>query len=128
MKALINHFDPGEEYFFDEGCHIVELANSTDDPQVSIARARVEPGVTTHWHLLRGVVERYVITAGQGLVEVADLPATTVGPGDIVLIPAGERQRICNTGDDDLVFLAICSPRFTVDAYVDLEVEGDPET
>ena len=29
----------------------------------------------------------------------------------------GDDQRITNTGEDDLIFLAICSPRFVPDAY-----------
>ena len=121
MKARINTIDSLDEYFFAEGCHIIELLNDDEDPDVSIARARVEPGRTTRWHRLADTVERYVITAGAGRVEVSDLAPQTVGPGDVVLIPAGERQRITNTGSDDLVFLTICSPRFTEAAYVDIE-------
>jgi mannose-6-phosphate isomerase-like protein (cupin superfamily) len=60
-----------------------------------------------------------VILEGQGRVEVGDLPATDVDPGDVVLIPPGCRQRIANTGPRDLIFLAICSPRFMPDAYED---------
>ena len=41
--------------------------------------------------------------------------------GDVVIIPAEVRQRISNVGAGDLVFLAICSPRFTTEVYVDLE-------
>jgi mannose-6-phosphate isomerase-like protein (cupin superfamily) len=44
-----------------------------------------------------------------------------MGDGDVVIIPAGARQRISNTGTIDLVFLAICVPRFTPGAYVDIE-------
>jgi len=110
-----------QEYFFAEGCFITELSNSNDDPEVSIARARVEPGRTTRWHYLLGATERYVVLQGAGLVEVDELPAQQVSDGDVVIIPAGARQRISNTGKSDLVFLAICSPRFTPAAYVDLE-------
>jgi mannose-6-phosphate isomerase-like protein (cupin superfamily) len=56
-------------------------------------------------------------------VEVGELPATGVGPGDVVLIPPGCRQRIANTGSVDLVFLAICSPRFLSEVYEDIEEE-----
>ena len=42
-------------------------------------------------------------------------------PGDVVVIPASERQRIANIGNKDLVFLAICTPRFERAAYEDLE-------
>jgi mannose-6-phosphate isomerase-like protein (cupin superfamily) len=38
-----------------------------------------------------------------------------------VLIPAGVAQRIANAGDDDLVFLAICTPRFEHSAYEDID-------
>jgi hypothetical protein len=31
------------------------------------------------------------------------------------------RQRIANTGTDDLVFYCICSPRFTQECYESLE-------
>ena len=44
-----------------------------------------------------------------------------VQPGDVVIIPPLCRQRIANTGGSDLVFLAICSPRFRPGCYEDLE-------
>lgn len=121
MKALVKKANEVAEYFFAEGCFISEWSNSDDDPHVSIARARVAPGVTTRWHYLRDTVERYVLLHGSGRVEVGKLPATAVGEGDVVIIPAGTRQRITNTGESDLVFLAICSPRFSEAAYVDAE-------
>jgi hypothetical protein len=46
-KAMIRRTPPGDEYFFAEGCHILELSNTPEDPDVSIARARVAPGVIT---------------------------------------------------------------------------------
>lgn len=104
-----------------EGCFITELSNSADDPAVSIARARLAPGQTTRWHFLRGTSERYVVLEGEGLVEVADLPPHRVRVGDVVVIPPEARQRIANTGGDELVFLAICSPRFTKAVYVDID-------
>lgn len=108
------------EYFFEEGCYILELLNTPDDPAVSIARARVPPGVTTRWHRLRGVVERYVILSGSGRVEIGEEAPRKVAAGDVVGIPAMCRQRIANVGADDLVFLAVCTPRFTRDAYEEL--------
>ncbi len=118
---VITHYDPGSEVLTPEGCYITELSNSSDDPELSIARARVEPGITTRWHRLTGTTERYCILEGRGRVEVGDLPPQDVGPGDVVLIPAACRQRITNTGQDDLVFLAICTPRFSWSAYSGLE-------
>jgi mannose-6-phosphate isomerase-like protein (cupin superfamily) len=106
-----------EEYHFDaEGCWITEWWNTPGDEAVSIARARVEPGVATSWHALDGIAERYVILAGHGRAEVGEA-MHEVGPGDVVAIPPGTRQRIINLGRDDLVFLAICTPRFVPAAY-----------
>lgn len=121
MKAAIVAADESREKLTEEKCYILELSNTADDEAVSIARARVAPGVFTRWHQLRGIAERYVILEGYGMVEVGDLPAQLVGPGDVLRIPPGERQRIHNTGAQDLVFLAICTPRFRWEAYEDVD-------
>jgi mannose-6-phosphate isomerase-like protein (cupin superfamily) len=113
--------DQAREYFFEEGCYILEISNSPDDPQVSIARARVPPGGITKWHRLRETRERYLILSGQGIVEIGDFAPSSVSVGDFVEIPAMTRQRIENTGDSDLIFLAICTPRFEPGAYETLE-------
>ena len=73
---------------------------------------------------MKGTIERYVITSGQGSVEVGGLPPTNVLPGDIVVIPESEKQRITNTGDKDLIFFCVCTPRFQVDNYQDLVTES----
>lgn len=121
MLPEIKKFDPATEFSTAERCHIVEVANDDGDEAVSIARARVEPGTTTAWHQLDGIAERYIIVSGQGQAEIADLEPVPVKPGDVVRIPAGCRQRITNTGAQDLIFYAICSPRFTQSAYLSLE-------
>ena len=105
------------ESWFEEGCYITELLNDPADPAMSIARARVPVGGTTRWHRLAGITERYVILEGRGRVEVGETAPQVVLPGDVVVIPPGMRQRIANTGDTDLVFLALCSPRFMREAY-----------
>lgn len=121
MSEGVQRTDPALEYYTDENCHILELSNRADDPAVSIARARVAPGETTRWHRLTGIEERYVILEGRGRVEVGDRAAEDVVAADVVHIPAGHRQRIRNTGVTDLVFLAICTPRFVRSAYEGLE-------
>ena len=117
MQAAIHRIDQRREFYTSEGCYIIELCNSPTDGEASIARARVAPGVTTRWHRLRGISERYVVLEGRGRMEVGDLPSTEVGPGDVVLIPPLCRQRITNFGDSDLVFLCFCIPGFRVEAY-----------
>ena len=120
-QGEINFYQPGQEYYFEEGCYINELFNKPDDPAVSIAQARVEPGEITRWHYLRETTERYVIISGSGLVETGERPPASVSAGDVVLIPPGVRQRIRNDGKDNLVFLAICSPRFQPEHYVNCD-------
>lgn len=122
MHSRIVHPDPQREYAFtEEGCHILESWNDADDPQASIARARVAPGVTTRWHALSGVTERYLIVSGSGRVEVGERAPERVQAGDVVVIPPGMRQRIANDGMEDLVFYAICTPRFMPECYAALD-------
>jgi len=126
MREEVRRLDPRAEFFTSEGCYINELSTSDADANVSIARARVPAGRATRWHRLRGTAERYVILAGAGKVEVGSLPAQDVAPGDVVLIPPGSRQRIASLGDQDLVFLAICTPRFRPDVYEDIDPPPSP--
>ena len=124
MKKKIEKQNLKKEKYISEKCYITELSNSPDDPDVSIARARVEPGVTTRWHRLKGISERYFILSGKGLVEVGEQPPQEVIAGDVVLIPPMCRQRITNIGNDNLIFLAVCTPRYTHDAYEDIEKDS----
>jgi mannose-6-phosphate isomerase-like protein (cupin superfamily) len=121
MEAEIIPYNPDTEFYTDEHCHITELSNSHSDPDASIARARVNTGVATRWHRLHNITERYIIIEGHGLVEVGKLAPQEANVGDVVLIPPGCRQRITNIGSTDLVFLAICTPRFRQEAYEDIE-------
>ncbi|MDJ0926318.1 MAG: cupin domain-containing protein [Gammaproteobacteria bacterium] len=120
-NAAIKKTTEQAEYLTAERCHILELSNDDADPAVSIARARVVPGAVTRRHRLRDTVERYVLLSGTGLVEIDGIPAQPVCAGNVVWIPAGAAQRIRNTGDEDLVFLCICTPRFEWSNYEMLE-------
>jgi mannose-6-phosphate isomerase-like protein (cupin superfamily) len=121
MKPAILSPDPADAFDIPEGCRVLECSNSDNDPDCSIAKAMVPPGVTTRWHRLAGTAERYVILEGRGRVEVGELAPREVGPGDVVLIPPESRQRIANLGPGELVFLAICTPRFRMENYRDAE-------
>jgi mannose-6-phosphate isomerase-like protein (cupin superfamily) len=117
MQPRIVRQDPTVEFPVPEGCRILETWNTGEDESVSIARARVAPGATTKWHYLEGIVERYLLVEGRGLVEIGTLEPVEMEPGDLAVIPAGVRQRITNTGPSDLVFYCICSPRFVPERY-----------
>lgn len=122
MKERIIPHDLTGEFYISENCFITELSNSQADPHLSIARARVKPGESTKLHRLRETAERYYILEGKGLVEIGNLKPQVVGAGDIVLIPPLCPQRITNSGSTDLIFLAICTPRFSEEAYQEVEV------
>lgn len=109
-----------EEYWFQEGCWITEWSNDSHDPELSVARARVAPGSVTRWHALEGITERYAILSGRGRVELVDDAPRLVEPGDVVVIAPGRAQRIHSVGSEDLVFLALCTPRFRPENYRDL--------
>ncbi len=114
-----------QEFPTSERCFITEFLNHPSRPDVSLARARVEPGVVTELHAL-DVEETYVIEAGGGMMEVGG-DRFHVGPGDSVRIPEGTPQRIENDGVTDLVFLCLCRPRFRADGYISLEAPHTDE-
>ena len=108
------------EYFFQEGCFILEMLNDpARDAQLSVARARVRAGETTRWHRLLHTTERYLLLEGRGRVWLGTDEPRDVGPGDVVLIAPGVHQRIANTGQEELVFLAVCTPPFREENYRD---------
>jgi len=119
-EFLIANADSGEERWTGERCYIRERLNHSRCPAVSLAEARVEAGTTTEWHRL-GVDEWYLIRSGRGAMQVGEAPAFDVAAGDVVHIPAGQPQRITNTGGSDLRFDCLCLPRFSADCYESLE-------
>ena len=110
-------------YLTPERCYIAE---NFSDKDVSIAVATVKPSVTTRAHHLEGIQEIYIITAGAGKVAFSGLEPTLVRAGDVIVIPAGTSQKITNTGQTDLVFYCVCTPRFTEACYFDDEAEKPP--
>jgi len=109
-----------DEVWTSERCYIAELLNHEQSPEVSIARTRVEPGVTTQLHSL-SVTECYVIESGTGLMTVGKKTPSRVASGDLVIIPKTVAQKIQNDGDCDLYFLCVCTPRFSQECYTSLE-------
>lgn len=109
-----------KEYFFKEGCFIEEWHNSRADGDMSVVRVRVEIGNTTKLHALTGTHERYVMLEGQAVVTVGN-ESWPISKGDVVVIPPNTPQKIENCGAKDLIFLAICTPRFKEQNYRELQ-------
>lgn len=116
MTLRVYRSTEADEYYFREGCYILERLNSESDPACSIARARVLPGQSTRRHWLIATTERYLILEGRGEAEIGG-ERGVVEPGDVLVIPAEVPQRITNTASKDLVFLAVCTPRFRAENY-----------
>jgi mannose-6-phosphate isomerase-like protein (cupin superfamily) len=75
----------------------------------SLAHAVIPAGARSIRHHLVGSSEVYYILSGRGLMHIDD-ETREVGPGDALLIPPAAIQYLENTGDQDLVFLAIVEP------------------
>lgn len=105
-----------ETWFAAEGVHIHESLNDPRHPELSIARARLGPGQGTRVHRVLETVERYLVVEGRGRFASGE-QTHEVGPGDVVLIGPGAPQRIDNIGAGDLVFYALCTPRFVPENY-----------
>ena len=111
-----------KEFWTPERCYITELVNSEKSPDVSLAIARIEPGVSTQLHSLSGVEEVYVIRAGRGIIEIDGIEQQ-LAAGDQAIVPASAAQRITNIGTEDLICYCLCRPRFVPECYVDLEAD-----
>lgn len=112
-----------KEYYFKEGCFIEEWHNSEQDESMSVARVRVEAKQQTLLHSLKNTTERYVMLQGEAVVTI-DGKSKKVKNKDVVVIAPGQTQKIQNSLDSDLIFLAICTPRFELENY---QEEHDPE-
>ncbi|NCF24445.1 MAG: cupin domain-containing protein [Gammaproteobacteria bacterium] len=108
------------EFWTGERCYITELLNTDKSPEVSLAVARIEPGVHTQLHSLTGIEEVYVVRSGRGVIEI-DGVEQELAEGDQAIVPASAAQRVRNTGGDDLCCYCLCRPRFRPECYVDLE-------
>ena len=108
------------EFWTAERCYITELLNDSKSPDVSLAVARIEPGVRTQLHSLTGIEEIYIVQTGRGVIEI-DGVEQAVTAGDRAIVPAGAAQRVRNTGSSDLRCYCLCRPRFRPDCYIDLE-------
>ena len=78
----------------------------------SLAEAKLAPGRITEEHYHKEVEETYLVTRGRGVMTVAG-ESRDVKAGDGIAIMPGQRHRMKNTGDGDLVFLCFCTPAYS---------------
>jgi len=109
-----------QEYFRSaDGCILCELLHRKNEDfdlrtGYSIAHAVVPLNEKTVPHRLRESSEVYYILSGRGIMHI-DGETGDVSPGQAVYIPPGSLQYIENSGDSDLIFLAIADPEWSED-------------
>jgi mannose-6-phosphate isomerase-like protein (cupin superfamily) len=77
----------------------------------SLAEARVSPGKATIRHYHMKSEEIYYVLQGRAEIRVEGETKEVVEGDSIVILP-GQKHRIWNTGDEDLVFLCCCAPAY----------------
>jgi mannose-6-phosphate isomerase-like protein (cupin superfamily) len=95
---------------------VYELVGSTkvsgEAHSHSLAVITLMPGgrSSTHFHLLSE--ESYYILTGQALI-IIDAEEQTLSPGQACLIKPPSKHEIYNPGNQELTFLAVCSPAWS---------------
>jgi len=97
-----------------DGSEIREFYHSEN---MSFADAVVNAGKTTKLHYHETSEEIYFILEGKGLMEIEG-EESEVSKGQAIVIPPMQRHRIRNTGNQELMFLCICSPPYSDDDTV----------
>lgn len=107
----IRNRDEQPPFITKDGSTIVSLLDASNAPvkNQSLAEAFIPKGGATERHYHAESEEFYFITAGSGMMELAG-ETREVGPGDAILIPAGEWHRIVAL--EDLYFLCCCAPPY----------------
>lgn len=97
-----------------DGSVIRELAAPGKGPLAthSLAEIRHPAGTASREHYHRIAEEVYYVLEGEGDVRV-DGQARSIGPGDVVAIVPGQRHKVAQRGDRDLVLLVTCVPAYS---------------
>jgi mannose-6-phosphate isomerase-like protein (cupin superfamily) len=85
-----------------------------DIPNHSLAKIVIPPGKSSTLHYHKRSQESYFILEGLGQMIVGD-ESETVTAGQACYIPAGQTHQINNQTQEDLVFLAVCTPAWVAE-------------
>jgi len=87
----------------------------------SLAQIVLPPGKASRKHYHPEAEESYYILSGHGKVIIDDVSQDLTG-GDAIMVPTGAVHQIFNTsGNELLIFLAVCEPAWTPDNSVYLD-------
>jgi mannose-6-phosphate isomerase-like protein (cupin superfamily) len=118
MMQLFNRNDV-EPFVGDDGSIVRELASPANSglTRHSLAEIRHPPGTASQEHCHTEAEEVYFVLDGQGGVRV-DGETRAIGPGDVVVIVPGQRHKVWQEGEGDLVLLVTCVPAYVVEEVV----------
>lgn len=110
----VTRYEEIEPYVTKDGSTIREWHGPAVSParNQSLAEATVAPGAATIPHLHRRSEELYLVTAGRGLLRIAE-EEREIAAGDCVVIPPGAVHDLRNTGAEDLVVVCASSPPYS---------------
>jgi mannose-6-phosphate isomerase-like protein (cupin superfamily) len=111
--------DDIQPFVGDDGSIIRELASPRNSglSRHSLAEIRHPPGTSSQEHYHTVAEEVYYVLEGRGGVNV-DGETRSIGPGDVLVIVPGQRHKIWQEGEGDLVLLVTCLPAYSVNEVV----------
>jgi mannose-6-phosphate isomerase-like protein (cupin superfamily) len=115
----IQHRDRVQAFTADDGAIIRELASPRNAPLTrhSLAEIHHPPGTASVEHYHSEAEEVYFVLSGQGGVCI-DGERRAIGPGHVVTIAPGQRHKVWQQGETDLVLLVTCAPAYSVQEVV----------
>jgi mannose-6-phosphate isomerase-like protein (cupin superfamily) len=111
--------DGVQPFVGDDGAIVRELASPRNSSLTrhSLAEIRHPPGTASQEHFHTEAEEVYFVIDGHGGMRV-DGEGRTIRPGDVVVIAPGERHKVWQEGEGDLVLLVTCVPAYSMDELV----------
>jgi mannose-6-phosphate isomerase-like protein (cupin superfamily) len=115
----IENRDSIQPFVGDDGAIIRELASPRNSriTRHSLAEIRHPPGTASDEHYHTKAEEVYYVLSGCGQIRIAG-EIRDLGPGDVVVIVPGQRHKVRQAGEEDLVLLVTCVPAYSVDEVV----------
>jgi mannose-6-phosphate isomerase-like protein (cupin superfamily) len=111
--------DDVQPFTGDDGAIIRELASPRNSAlsRHSLAEIHHPAGTASQEHFHTRAEEVYFVIDGKGGIRV-DGETRIIGPGDVVVIVPGQRHKVWQEGEGDLVMLVTCVPAYAVDEVV----------
>lgn len=77
-----------------------------EEPGYKVKRVTVRPGQSLSLQYHHHRAEHWTVVHGHGIVQIGDLDYKT-GPGEYRYIPLGEKHRLTNNGEEELVLIEV---------------------